>query len=196
MALPFAAQIRAPHRAPGPAERLFVALMPDATTGKALSACAARFASVGRAIAPANIHLTLVFLGPVLASRRPVASRCLRGARIEAFDLHLDQLGYFASSAILWAGMQAPPPALMAAQRRLAAGLRNAGFDLEARRFRPHVSLLRDCKTPDAKMLEEPLAINWPAREIALVRSHPARGGSRYEVMESVSLGRVADGQD
>ena len=194
MALPFAAQIRAPHKAAGQAERLFVALMPDAATRRALSACAARFTAAGRAIAPANIHMTLVFLGSVPAARRPVASRCMRGARIEAFDLRLDQLGHFAGSEILWAGMQSPPPALISAQRRLAAGLRSAGFGLEARRFRPHVSLIRDCNQLDAGVVAGPIAIDWPAREIALVRSHPARGGSRYEVIESVSLGHVANG--
>lgn len=195
MALPFAAQIRAPHKAAGPAERMFVALVPDAATRGALSTCAARFSAAGRAIAPANIHMTLVFLGSVPAARRTVAARCLRQARIEAFDLRLDQLGHFAGSAILWAGMQSPPPALMTAQRRLAAGLRSAGFALEARRFRPHVSLMRDCHNLDAGVVAGPIAIDWPAREIALMRSHPARGGSRYEVIESVLLGHVANGQ-
>lgn len=193
MALPFAAQIRAPHKATGPAERLFVAVMPDAATLRALTACAARLGIAGRAIAPVNIHLTLVFLGSVPAARRAAAARCLREARIEAFDMRLDRLGHFATSAILWAGIQVPPPALMAAQRRLAAGLRNAGFELEARSFRPHVSLLRDCKKVDAGVVAEPVAIDWPVREIALVRSHPARGGSRYEVIESVSLSRATN---
>ena len=195
MALPFAAQIRTPRLAAIPAERLCVALMPDTPPRSALSVCVARFAAAGRAIAPANIHMTLVFLGAVPIARRTVAARCLREARIEAFDLCLDQLGHFAGSAILWVGMQTPPPALISAQRRLAAGLRGAGFDLEARRFRPHVSLMRDCNNLDAGVVAGPMAIDWPAREIALVRSHPARGGSRYEVIESVSLGRFANGQ-
>jgi 2'-5' RNA ligase len=186
MALPFAVQVRAPAHARGAAtERLFVALWPDAGT-RAHLAQAAGSSPPGRRIPAANLHLTLVFLGQVEAARRAVAASIMRAAAGKAFELVLDTRGHFAASRVLWLGSATPPAQLLALQARLTQGMRGAGFKLERRAFKAHVTLVRDCDRPHLAGSAAPLA--WPARELALVRSQPARGGSRYEVIESVHL--------
>jgi 2'-5' RNA ligase len=44
---------------------------------------------------------------------------------------------------VLWIGLDGDVAALLALQSRLAAGLNEAGFPLEDREFRPHVTLAR-----------------------------------------------------
>lgn len=167
-------------------ERLFIALLPDAKVRAALAAAAAGFAGLGRIIPDENLHLTLAFLGSVPIKRRAQAARALREAHPEAFELNLDRFGYFANSGALWVGPGASPRALITLQRRLAMRLRAHGFKLEGRAFRPHVTLLRDGAQPDLASLSAAPAIAWRVTQAALVRSQPANGGSRYEVVDSV----------
>jgi RNA 2',3'-cyclic 3'-phosphodiesterase len=60
--------------------------------------------------------------------------------------LKLGQAGSFgprSAPRVLWIGLDGDLVALEALQSRLDAGLRQAGFELEARAFRPHVTLAR-----------------------------------------------------
>ena len=187
MALPFAAQVRPPLRQRVPAQRLFVALWPDAGARAQLAKVAATVAVHGRAVNQANLHLTLVFLGQVEVERQASAARAMRAAAGTGFDLTLDRFGYFSASRVLWLGSTRPPPELPALRARLAEGMGRAGFALERGDFKAHVTLMRDCAGPASAVLAEPML--WRVRRLALVRSTPARGGSRYALIDSHSLG-------
>jgi 2'-5' RNA ligase len=50
----------------------------------------------------------------------------------------------------------------------LEGALRVAGFNLEDRAWRPHISLLREARRPET--LPE-MALQWPVREFVLVES-------------------------
>ncbi|MBL8384690.1 MAG: RNA 2',3'-cyclic phosphodiesterase [Burkholderiales bacterium] len=184
MPLPFGAVAR-PRPVAQRNERLFVALWPDDATRARLADAALRLRPVGRPVAAANLHLTLAFLGSVPAARRAVAARAMRAAGVGAVDLVLDRWGHFPGARVAWVGPAAPPAALAGGQQRLAARLREAGFTLEHRAFHPHVTLARDCARPTVPGLAP---IPWPARRLALVRSHTGAGGARYEVVDAVDL--------
>lgn len=184
MTVPFAA---APRRA-GPAargERLFVALWPDAATREALSRAAQALGTGGRRVASANLHLTMAFLGQVSATRRPSILKAMRQTRAGRFSIVLDQVGYFAASRVVWLGLSSPPPALTEIQRRLAAHLRDAGFAIEDRPFRPHVTLVRDAPKPADAVPDGILPVRWSADNLSLVRS-PPRGGGQYQALDAV----------
>ena len=85
-----------------------------------------------------NLHLTLAFLGEC-ESAKP-AIRALKQVKAPAFSLTLDQLGRFGDP--YWVGVRHEPK-LMALQKQVAENLTDAGFVLEKRKFKPHLTLCR-----------------------------------------------------
>ena len=69
-------------------------------------------------------------------------------------------------------------------QAALVAALRNAGFTVPQRRYRPHVTLLYAEHSIPEQRIE---AIRWPVREFVLIRSHFGRG--RHTVLDRWPLG-------
>jgi len=121
--------------------RLFVALsLPEAV--------AERLASLQNGVDGAkwrpaqNFHLTLVFIGETDRHGMSAAADALARIQAPAFDLKLAGVGFFGERKprALWAGA-APEPALGHLQRKVESAVRRAGFDLERRRFTPHVTL-------------------------------------------------------
>ena len=186
MTLPFATPPRPAARAV-PAERLFIALWPDEAVRARLAGAQAPLKGHGRIVPAPNLHLTLLFLGSVAGERRGELTTLMRDAAGPAFDLVLDRPGHFAGSGVAWLGASAMPPQLPVLHGRLADAARRAGFRVERRAFRPHVTLARDCTRPPAQSPPETIA--WHVDQLALVRSHLERGGSRYEVIARVRLG-------
>jgi len=185
MATPLLA-VAAARRGPAPrAQRLFIALWPDASIQERLYRESARFAVLGRRLPARNLHVTLAFLGSVAPSRTEEIVRLMRGARPQAGELVLDTLAYFARSRVLGVAPSKVPAALTAYHQRLSSALATAGLRVEKRAFHPHVTLLRDATRPPAQQLMPPIAL--AVREIALVRSELSSGGSRYEVISRVS---------
>ena len=172
--------------------RLFIAVNFSRPTLAALEAAreALRSAAGGRgSYTPcANLHLTLAFLGEADKSRVKDAAEALEAAAGAPFELVFDRAGRFkrADGGIWWAGGP-ENPALAAVQRRLARGLASRGFELEARRFIPHVTLARRVPEPEAR----PALFEAPAVErvgaLSLMRSELGRGAPRY-----TELGRLA----
>ncbi|MGH8698259.1 MAG: RNA 2',3'-cyclic phosphodiesterase, partial [Burkholderiales bacterium] len=100
-----------------------------------------------RWVQPEGIHLTLKFLGQTADDRAPELSRALArtagGARPLA--VALDGFGAFPDARrprVLWAGV-AGDPALELLQHRLEQEFAPLGYPMEARTFRPHITLAR-----------------------------------------------------
>jgi RNA 2',3'-cyclic 3'-phosphodiesterase len=96
----------------------------------------------------AQLHVTLAFLGQQPAEQLPVLEAV--GAQAATASqrgvLKLGQPGSFGSKRaprVLWVALDGEIHKLEALQKRLDGGLRNAGFTLEDRPFRPHVTLAR-----------------------------------------------------
>jgi 2'-5' RNA ligase len=164
----------------GASERLFLALWPPTTVRAALAALLP--AVQGRRVQPGNLHITMVFLGQQPRARIPALQAVARQFAMPATMLVIDQLGYFKRNRIAWAGMQHPPPELLAAQRELADQLKQAGFEFDhSGTFRPHITLARDADAPDVTQIAP---ILWQPARIVLVSSRPgATGGVAYKVL-------------
>lgn len=163
----------------GASERLFLALWPPATVRAALAALLP--AIQGRRVQPGNLHITMVFLGQQPRARIPALQAIARQFSLPAIMLVIDRLGYFKRNHIAWAGMQHPPPELLAAQRGLADQLKQAGFEFDhSGTFRPHVTLARDA---DAPVVTQIAPILWQPAHVALVSSRTGATGVSYKVL-------------
>jgi 2'-5' RNA ligase len=155
----------------------FLALWPPADVRERLHRLAIGLRAGGeRVVAPADLHLTLLYLGPLDDEQRRAVVLALAGLRCPAFRLVLDRFGVFRRSRVLWAGPRIVPPTLALLAALLAAlDLPRAGSrPLENRPFRPHVSLLREVREMQDRALAPPLL--WPVRSLVLAARLPVRG--------------------
>jgi 2'-5' RNA ligase len=179
-------------------DRLFFALQPDAETAARIHALALRLRGVlalqGRPLAVERLHVTLCFLGnhpalpPDLVAAADAVAKTLSCA---AFELCFDQVMSFGSSrdlsgrataVVLCCDEDCAP--LSALRNQLAAALSRTGkFQLEARSFKPHVTLLYD---RHAVSPQEVAATCWTAREFVLV--HSLVGKSEHRVLGRYAL--------
>ena len=158
--------------------RLFIAVNFSENALKSLLAARERLRELtggrGGFTQDTNLHLTLAFLGG-----RPLT-------------LVIDRSGRFRRDGgdIWWAGA-ADNPALAAYQRRLTRELRERGFDLENRRFSPHVTLARRIVTelpPGTRLITEPVTERVDG--VSLMRSELGRGAPKYTELAHIAFDR------
>ncbi len=161
--------------------RFFFALWPPAETARALESWASTLE--GRSTPADKIHLTLAFLGTVSPEKAIVAARRVQGRRHE---LALEKAQYWKHNRIVWAGPREAPSELKTLVQALHLELYRAEYILERRPFAAHVTLLRSAQAP-AELRPLP-KVEWPVRELTLVRSANSAKGSVYEVLERFAL--------
>ena len=165
--------------------RLFFALWPPADTARSLAEWAAEVGkqSGGRTTAVENIHLTLAFLGETEPDKAIAAARDVKAAH---HRLPIDAAQYVKRNEMVWVGPAQMPAALAGLAGDLHRALRAAGFALEERPFRAHVTLIRKARMPKAIPPVPP--VEWPVDEFLLMRSHTSPKGSTYEPLERFAL--------
>ncbi len=166
--------------------RLFYALWPDAITRDALAAL--QVPVRGRKVAPANLHLTLAFLGSQPRASLPLLDSLLDKLPAQRFNLAIDSYGYFSKARIAWAGPASTPDPLLWIYNALVNALDASQVAFKsAAGFRPHVTLARDAEKVDVVTGLQP-ELNWPVRTLALVESVPIQGGVHYELLATRTL--------
>lgn len=149
---------------------------------------------------PANIHLTLAFLGCVAPELLDVLAEKLRAELpgTGAFSFDVVRLGFFGRPRrprTIWAGIPAPSGPLMQLHARVTAIVRNAGIDIEKRPFTPHLTVARprpSNRKPDLPALLSPFlnttfgTVN--VRSILLMKSELRRTGAVHEVLHEIDL--------
>lgn len=126
-------------------ERLFIALaLPDPVRAT-LAALAQPLPGVTWT-RPAQLHVTLRFLGDVPVEQiDPIVTR-LAAVRVAPFVLPVEGVGAFPPNRpphILWIGTGTGHPRLFQLRQRLDDALLAAGLQLDVRTFHPHVTLAR-----------------------------------------------------
>jgi 2'-5' RNA ligase len=164
--------------------RLFFALWPDQPTRAALTQAARPLlgACSGRPVPVGNYHVTLAFLGSVPAARLDPIRAAAATIRAPAFELGFDCHGHWSRARVAWLGCRQPPAAAELLARSLWTALSPLGFEAEQRPFRPHLTVLRDCRSCEWPGPVTPVA--WPVRDFALLRSETLPQGARYEIVE------------
>jgi 2'-5' RNA ligase len=132
------------------------------------------------------VHITLAFLGETPADRLDDLVACADGVESDAYDLVLDQAGYWRHNRIGWLGASETPPQHFELVRALNTGLQQAGFPVDARPHVPHVTLLRNARGGEVPACTP---VVWPIREFVLVQSNLDPDGAHYEVVRRWALG-------
>ena len=171
----------------GDSRRTFYALWPHATAVRDLAALAARCA---QPVHPADLHLTVVFVGavsPMVAARLPALAAELG---CPALDLEFDRIEYWPGSGAQVLLPRTVPAQLRVLHDELAGRLVAAGVLSAAtgREFRPHVTLSRAGAAADYAGLVLP-AVRWRADALCVAVSHPGRDGPHYRRVLTVPLG-------
>jgi 2'-5' RNA ligase len=168
--------------------RLFVAVWPDEFVLDQLAGLDRPVIEGVRWATRDQWHVTMRFFGevedpsPVEAALRVAAS----GVRsvVATAGPQVKRVGN-----MLWA----PVEGLESLARVVVDATASFGAPPEDRRFRGHITLARQRSRGRSSVLRgvagASLAGSWDVRSIDLVRSHPGRGGSRYETIAQIPLG-------
>jgi len=169
--------------------RLFVALDLSPEVKNRLLAAAGVLRAQGRGnfTRPENLHLTLAFIGETERVEDAVAA--LREVQAPPLTLTVAKLGRFGD--LWWAGA-VPSPALTALQRQVSDRLRERGFVLERRAFKPHLTLCRAFRPAgamDMAAVERALGrSSCRVDRVRLMQSHRPEGRLTYTEVASVLL--------
>ena len=153
-----------------------------------------------RWVQPADMHLTLNFLGDeVTAVHMTQISQLLDQLAPETkpFTLRLDKLGCFPkplAPRVIWAGLAGEIRAVHQFKTKLDAGLEPLGWPPERRNFSPHLTLGRVKNTPAVAQaglpFETPLeSKSFQATAVRLYQSELTRQGPQYTVWHTSVLG-------
>jgi 2'-5' RNA ligase len=138
-----------------------------------------------------KLHITLKFLGEVAPNRLQGLSDAASHAALstQPFILALEGAGAFPTRGlprILWLGINDSSGQLATLQSRLEEKCELFGFAREERPFRPHLTIAR-IRAPQAARKLAQLhqevgfeAIDFPVKELVLMRSELGPGGSSY----------------
>jgi 2'-5' RNA ligase len=148
-------------------------------------------------VEPAQIHLTVKFLGEVRDDQITRVCDTLRrtSEHFSSFDFEVRGLGAFGHPArVVWAGIS-PCPALIALQRELEAQFEKLGWERENRPFEGHLTVCRvkNAKAGDqlaqaAQTYENEIFGQVSASEVVLYQSILGAGGPLYNVVSRASL--------
>lgn len=175
--------------------RLFVGLgLPDGVIARIGIMCSG--IPGARWVDPANLHLTLRFIGEVDEPAAEEIDFALRQIQDQAFDLTLTGLGTFGKHGkehTLWIGV-APSPALTHLQAKIESAVVRSGQPAEERKFTPHVTIARMTR-PDLIRLRHFIEGNglfqagpFQVEHFTLYESAPGNGGPVYTGLEDYSL--------
>lgn len=166
-----------------PPLRLFFALWPDRALQGRMAAVAAPMQRQcgGRRVVAPLLHITLAFLGDTAPERVADLQGLAAGIAVTPFILRLTQAGVWPRSGIGWLAPSECPPPLLALVQQLNAALGQAGFPVERRPYRPHITVLRKAVRAPA----DPVAvdIDWPVAGFALLQSTLGKHGPEYRVL-------------
>lgn len=163
-------------------KRLFLALWPEANVRVALQRWRDGWAWQSKAwlVRPESLHLTLHFLGNIPSGRLPELAQGLN-VSFDPFELTLNRTRIW-SNGVAVLEPETIPVELLHLHAALGAALQQLEVPIEARAYRPHVTLARRAlgATPPA----DGTAVRWPVRNYALMESQaePARG---YRLVQS-----------
>jgi 2'-5' RNA ligase len=147
-----------------------------------------------------GLHLTLRFLGPTLDDRVEAATEALRTAAVgqSAFDISIGGGGTFPPGRrprALWLDVRVGDEGLSGLAGSIDRTLTNAGWVLDPKPFRAHLTLARSDGVPagaaiGARLIEaaEDLEVRFRADRVGLYESLTGGGPARYEPLEVVDL--------
>ncbi len=163
--------------------RLFFALWPNEAERQAcLRVMSLLTPEAGlRLTRPENLHVTLLFLGWVGSDRLSGLLDAAAGLPPPRGELRFDALSYWRGPKVACLTCENFPPAFAETAARLKLLAEASGLELDNRGFKPHVTLARTPKPPQAVKFAP---VYWRGGGFCLAESLPhPEGGVRYHVL-------------
>ena len=160
--------------------RLFVAINFDEEVKARLLQCQESLrqgSAGGNFTRPENLHLTLVFLGETPPNRVREIQHVMDSAPAGPFALQFEGMGKFGDT--WWVGIR-QNPVLTGLYNHLAQGLKAAGFPIESRPFKPHLTLTREVILTPGVSLEKPEPFATQVTAMQLMKSERINGKLTY----------------
>ena len=156
--------------------RLFVAIRPSPAVRDVLLDAEAALRRQGRGTftRPENLHLTLAFLGEA-ESAAPAQAALEAACTGGAVSLTVGGLGHF--DDIWWAGVR-ENARLEALALGVQSALRQAGYPVERRPWRPHITLVRRWRGPRPRLTVPDTAMR--VERVSLMKSERVEGKLVY----------------
>ena len=169
--------------------RLFFCVWPAEEHQNTLGAMADELAmnAGGRPVWHENVHLTLLFLGLQPRELLPKIAEAAARIKTPGFDLVCDKLSFRAQQNLIWTGVSNVPKDLVLLHDVLGQEMTASGIHFDKKRFRPHITLVRDARLMPDNVLFQPCG--WSITHFALVASNLSNAGPRYEVLQEWKLG-------
>ena len=142
-----------------------------------------KIGAVGNYTKEENLHLTLAFVGEY--GNPDEVLDAMEQVEFRPFEIRLDGIGNFGD--LLWAGVTGEEQ-LTAVARRLRHELAEAGIPFDKKKFRPHVTLIRQVSyRTEQKLPKEPLrAEGMTVKRISLMKSERGKNGMVYTEIGAV----------
>lgn len=169
--------------------RTFVAVWPTGEVVEALRALPRPASQAVRWTVPEQCHVTMAFLGEVEQERASAVGEVLRSA-VAPRTAVVAVMGP-ATTVLSGRVLCVPVAGLDELARRLQGGLDEAGFFVEERPFRAHLTVgrARGRKKLPPRLAGVAIAASWPVEQVLVVASTLNSDGPRYEVIDRVALG-------
>lgn len=136
-----------------------------------------------------NLHLTLVFIGETEEVDSVI--RAMQAVSAPSFILDIQGMGSFRRSGgdIYWLGVE-HNPTLVSIYNQLCLSLRAAGFPMEKRKFKPHLTLGRRVVFPDfdSRTWAELPPLRQRVDKISLMKSERIAGKLTYTEIFALHL--------
>lgn len=162
-------------------KRLFFALWPDDTTRQQ---CVKIMLAINngktRPVDPANLHLTLLFLGSVVSDKEAAFREGAAIISAPKITLRFDHLNFWKKPGVLCLTTADSSPELMALVDNLAIVAGKLDIPIDERPFKPHVTLAKKAKEPMTLEFEP---IIWRSESFCLVESCPLSNGVEYRII-------------
>jgi 2'-5' RNA ligase len=143
-----------------------------------------------RIVPPANLHVTLAFLGSRPAAELPAIVAALRTAAGDAGRIRLAVRDYRETRSVGMLTFDDEEGRATALAERLHSGLEELRvYEREQRRWLPHVTVLRFREAPGLRPRLPELGEVAPS-DAAVYISRLRPGGAEYEVLETAQFGR------
>jgi 2'-5' RNA ligase len=160
-------------------QRLFFALVPGAQVRHRIEQVQLQMgATDARRVPGDNFHITLAFLGQVQNNRQGDLLKAMSQVALPPCELYLECCGWFKRPRVGWIGTRAVPEPVLIFQSNLAETIREHGFELDDRPWKPHITVYRKMRMPPVKVAFEP--IRWEFESYSLMVSESRPGGVQY----------------
>jgi 2'-5' RNA ligase len=132
-----------------------------------------------------NLHITLVFLGEVPGERIGAVKQAMDSLKADSFRLVLKGLGCFKRNGgdIYWIGME-KNSSLTEIYNKLCSLLARAGFSIESREYKPHLTLGREVHMEESfykrAFSDAIMPIDINVEKISLMKSERINGRLTY----------------